>query len=176
MARRLQAHGERIEPLILLDTTVDERCWPTTAWLRKMSAIGRKRLLELNTLPPRQILRYVVERLHGSSRHLQFRFGTLPRSVLENSSRIRREFDIPRSLLRVHASALDAMTAYRPAKYSGEVTLMRCAERSPRTYDAAPLWASICQKLAIYQVPGNHETMIKDPAVEILADTISRCL
>jgi acetoacetyl-CoA synthetase len=176
MARRLEADGELVDPLILLDTTVDERYWPKTAWLRKMVAIARKRLLELKTIPPRQALQYMAERVRGMSRQLQFRSGTFLHSVLENSALEMRELDVPRPLLRVRASALDAMAAYRPGKYGGDVVLMRCVERNSLSYDAAPLWASLSRKLVIHQVAGNHENMVREPAVETLADAISLCL
>jgi thioesterase domain-containing protein/acyl carrier protein len=176
MARRLEADGELIDPLILLDTTVDERYWPTTAWLRMMVTFASKRLREVNATPRRQLLQYLAERVRGLSRQLKFRSGTLSRSVLKNSAPETRELAFAQPLLRVHASALDAMAAYRPRTYTGEVVLVRCAERNSLSFDAAPLWASLSRKLVIHQVPGNHDNMIREPAVEILADAISRCL
>jgi acetoacetyl-CoA synthetase len=176
IARRLEADGELVDPLILLDTTVDERYWPKTVWLRKMIAIARKRLLELNAIPPRQLLQYMAERVRGVSRQLQFRSGTFSRSLLENGALEMRELDLPRPLFRVRGSAVDAMTAYRPGKYGGEVVLMRCAERNSLSYDAAPLWALLSRKLVIHEVAGNHDNMISEPAVESLADAISLCL
>jgi thioesterase domain-containing protein len=118
----------------------------------------------------------MAERVRGVSRQLQFRSGTFSRSLLENGALEMRELDLPRPLFRVRGSAVDAMTAYRPGKYGGDVVLMRCAERNSLSYDAAPLWALLSRKLVIHEVAGNHDNMISEPAVESLADAISLCL
>ena len=68
------------------------------------------------------------------------------------------------------------MAEYMPTRYDGDVVLLRCIEREPFDYDATPLWTSICPKFAIYEIPGNHRSAIREPAVDALADAISRVL
>lgn len=83
---------------------------------------------------------------------------------------------MPAPLVRVRDAAIKAMAAYEPPSYEGEIVLMRCTLRDPVSYDAAPLWASLSRHLVIHEVPGDHRTVIREPSVDVLANSISQVL
>ncbi|HEY0782789.1 MAG TPA: hypothetical protein VGE98_10060, partial [Thermoanaerobaculia bacterium] len=85
---------------------------------------------------------------------------------------LRRLFDA----FRQHGRAL---RTYRPAPYSGAVTLLRAAEPLPgdEVLDATFGWAPIVQGgLDVRAVPGGHYTVVRPPYVEALAEVIEGVL
>ena len=89
-----------------------------------------------------------------------------------------------RSYLRRHLLLIQTTTRasrnYRPKPYSGPFTLLRVLESMegesiPANSDYG--WSHwISTPLAICSVPGNHQTMVKKPHVEKLAETLKRIL
>jgi acetoacetyl-CoA synthetase len=171
MAKQLRAAGELADPLILLDTTVDERYWPRWAWVKIMCAVVQKNLRDVRRIPLGEIRLYARERLRRFSNRIGYRRGSRAGTSMTIESA-----DIPPELVRVREAALEAMTTYKPTDYRGDIVLLRCTDRDPLSYDAAPLWASVSRRLVIYDVPGNHRTMIYDPALDTVAETASRAL
>jgi thioesterase domain-containing protein len=171
MGRRLRVAGEATCPLILIDTTVDERYWPRWAWLKIMQAVLRKNLRSLGQIPMTQIHRHLRQRLEGFRARVRYR-----RRTLQGSSLAAGDAGLPAPLLHVREAAIKAMSAYEPPRYEGEIVLMRCKLRDPVSYDAAPLWASVSRHLLIREVPGDHRTVIREPSVDQLADSISQVL
>jgi acetoacetyl-CoA synthetase len=171
MAQQLSRAGDVAAPLILIDTTVDERYWPRTVWLKVMLVLAQRSLRTLAATPWTDLHRFAGDRLRACGRRLGYRFRTLDGSSLGLGN-----VDVPAALIRVREAAVKAMAAYLPDRYEKEVVLMRCAVRDPRAYDATPLWKSICRKLTVCNVPEGHRTVIREPAVGVLADAISGVL
>jgi acetoacetyl-CoA synthetase len=172
MARHLCRTGEATRPLILIDTTVDERYWPRWAWLKIMQAVARRNLRNLDRIPITQLHHHLRQRLHGFRMRIGYRRRTIQGSSLGTGGA-----GLPAPLIRVREAAVKAMAAYEPPPgYEGEIVLMRCTLRDPVSYDATPLWASVCRHFVIHEVPGDHRTVIREPAVDVLADSISQVL
>jgi acetoacetyl-CoA synthetase len=173
MTQRLLREGESAAPLILIDPVIDERYWPSRAWLRIMVALGKKSLRNLAATSRGDWSRYLRDRAQALRRRLGYRRDTLRGSSMGLGA---EELDVPAPLIRVREAAVKAMADYMPSRYDGDVVLLRCAEREPFDYDATPMWTSICPRFAIYEIPGNHRSAIREPAVAALADAISRVL
>ncbi len=63
---------------------------------------------------------------------------------------------------------------YRPGKYDGQITLLRC-EQTTDEYQAQ--WAPfLTRPLQQYTVPGNHFSMLTEPHVTRLAAQLQQCL
>jgi len=171
MAQQLRRAGEKVAPLMLLDTTVGERCWPRSAWFKVMLNVLRKRRRALQEADPQDRLGYLREGLSGFFRRLAKRQGSFtgvsfPAAGLEAP---------PAPLRRVLEAAVKAQTEYLPRRYDGEAVLLRCRVRDPLVYDAAPLWASLA-RLSVREVPGGHRDAVREPWVSALAETISEIL
>jgi thioesterase domain-containing protein len=90
-----------------------------------------------------------------------------------------------RQFLDVYENNVNAVKAYAPGKYSGAVALFRgkvvlpeIEQEYPEVYlDPALGWKSLVSgDLAIYQVPGNHLSMMAAPNVQVLAMSMSESL
>jgi len=67
----------------------------------------------------------------------------------------------------VFKANIRASHSYRPENLPTNITLFRATERS------ALGWS---QKLEVYDVPGNHLTMMREPNVSVLAERLAECL
>jgi amino acid adenylation domain-containing protein len=81
-------------------------------------------------------------------------------------------------LYQVFCANIDAMMNYEPKSYPGRITFLRASERlgGPR-YDPAQDWRLLAADgVDVHMMPGNHYSMLKEPAVLALADRLKVCL
>ncbi|HWE63094.1 MAG TPA: thioesterase domain-containing protein, partial [Chloroflexota bacterium] len=72
---------------------------------------------------------------------------------------------------------LRVIQRYVPAKYEGRVTLFLATESPVRLFGAVAGWNSVAiQGVGDHLVPGTHETMLREPRVEVLAQQLQACL
>ena len=71
-----------------------------------------------------------------------------------------------------------ARAAYIPPVYPGRITLFRCIEQpvgAPQ--DPTMGWGAVAlEGVKMYTVPGEHETVIREPHVHVLANQLKSCL
>ena len=81
---------------------------------------------------------------------------------------------LPSVLQAVRAANEAAQKDYFPDIYPGKITLLRAHERLDRTYNDPLLsWGGLAAGgLAVHDILGNHYTIIKEPFVRALADTL----
>jgi thioesterase domain-containing protein len=83
-----------------------------------------------------------------------------------------------RRYLRVYQANVQAENQYQLAQFSGRIVLFKAGEQfEDASSDETMGW----QKLVISQVetytfPGNHYTLLRKPAVQLLAERLSRCI
>jgi thioesterase domain-containing protein len=88
-----------------------------------------------------------------------------------------------RRLAALHGHALES---YAPRTYSGKITYFRSVDQ-PREYPFGeamepcgalhqPIGAYSSEPVELYEVPGNHFTMLQEPHVRILAERLKECL
>jgi len=68
--------------------------------------------------------------------------------------------------------------AYRPGIYPGHMTLFRATERE-EFFDDDPLcwWGGLATGgIDVHPVPGNHDQILHEPQVQVLADLLQKCL
>lgn len=71
----------------------------------------------------------------------------------------------------------EAALKYHPRFYPGRVALFRSDELADFFLpDMTMEWAELTQEQDIYLVPGGHRDMLREPAVKVLADRLSRCI
>jgi hypothetical protein len=70
------------------------------------------------------------------------------------------------------------MGRYVPQVYYGHITLIRCSERVlSRDYDSLDGWGSLATDgVEVYEVPGSHTGIYREPNVGILARTLNDVL
>jgi thioesterase domain-containing protein len=90
--------------------------------------------------------------------------------------------------LLVEITNLKAMLAYRPGSFSGELSFFRSQEGTDfgdskelfpwiNELDHATAWTDVTGvPVTVYEVPGNHGTLMDEPNVRVLADHLRACI
>ena len=77
-----------------------------------------------------------------------------------------------RRMAEVCQAHIAAFDAYRPRPYQGPVVLLKAEDGE----DLDPRWRSLCSKLCVETVPGNHYSMLRKPHTDVLAERLVRYL
>ena len=165
MARQLAARGERIELLALIDAIAPGRPGrpedtPDDAelavrfagdWAGLAGVDGSA--VQLGDLETDAVLARILEIGQGAG-------------VLAPTVELR---DVRRFFARFAAN-LRALATYRPPPYPGEVVLFRAGERRPAgELDATMGWGGLAGGLHVLDLPGDHYSLLRAPAVAALA-------
>jgi amino acid adenylation domain-containing protein len=78
-----------------------------------------------------------------------------------------------RRLAAVCRAQLAAAAQYAPVPYSGCAVLFRASQTRARP---DPRWQLLCPQLHVEEVPGNHFSLLRPPAVAVLAERLDRYL
>jgi aspartate racemase len=178
MARQLEAAGERVELLALIEAfaahgAVAVPMWPRAVgkfrhWCERLIFQART-LAEVDTAA---LPEYLVSRGH-----------TLQRRILKTAWLWRRRVQ---SLLP-GAGMLDAdlsehagycaIQSYTPKPYAGDAVLFRARDRSALDHDIKAGWGGVIRgTIEICEVPGDHMTMLSHPNRSVLAEELARRL
>ena len=85
---------------------------------------------------------------------------------------------LPLNDIQVEDRIRQAFESYVPPVYPGKMTLFRAASRPPGVHQDPMLgWEGIVAGgLEIHEVPGDHGSIVVEPHVRPLAETLKRCL
>lgn len=162
IARRIEAAGERVGALILIDT-VNPRGWRNTgfaAWLKDNGTqLGEKGLV-----------RYASEKTQALAHWLELR--KLDRRIgqrREVDSEVLVEDQNP-GFLQLRFSGL----RYRPGPYSGPLLLVRRGLTGRQRPDLG--WAPVVPNLDVLEIEGPHTGFFFEPQVTRLAEAVSQRL
>jgi amino acid adenylation domain-containing protein len=167
MARQMAAAGERIALLALFDTNAE-------AALNTAASPDEDELALVVSLMPPVISLSVedLERLDEESRLV------LILERLKAASLVPFDFDIDqvRRYVDVMRTNIRSMRSYVPRSYPGKITLF-LASQSNSSGDRAKGWGALgLGGVEVIDVPGNHGTMLAEPHVSKLAETLKACL
>jgi amino acid adenylation domain len=171
IARQLRAAGSEVGLVALIDTVATER---ETTVSQSLKAYGKRMWFHLGNLllqPGR--LSYIRKK----SKTLKRRIRSQLWRIAFHSYQV-RSHRLPGTLQDVKESCYLAIRRYVPTPYSGRVTLFRAKKRSVADSPEVDLgWGSLAGGgVEIYEVPGDHESMLGKPHVAILAGKIQTCL
>jgi amino acid adenylation domain-containing protein len=101
----------------------------------------------------------------------------LPRIAKASTRRIHswlRVARLPRSVKRVRKACLQASRDYTPRAYLGRVILFRSSYQPIRQFsDARAGWSTyVAHGLETYEIEGNHENMLLEPQVRLVAEQL----
>lgn len=167
MARQLEGAGAGVEALVILDTPAPVPGNPqaegedygddTAAWLAELvRPIARffKKDVPLE-----------ADLLRGLSHDEQLGLvleGGKAMGILPPSTGVR----VIEGLLAVFRAQMEAWREYRLKPYEGPLTLVRPSEKLRPEDEIDPeLWRPYCGRLQLLWVPGDHHTMVQEPAV-----------
>ncbi|MDF5725105.1 MAG: amino acid adenylation domain-containing protein, partial [Rhizonema sp. PD37] len=92
-----------------------------------------------------------------------------------------KDFDLAqaRHRLTIYKLESQARENYKPQYYSGSVVLFKASEKNKyleNYIDIEFFWNQLVEQVETYLVPGNHENMVEQPHVQILAQQIQKSL
>ena len=166
MAQLLYSQGERVGFLALLDTygPRSKRVSLLQTLQAHWKALKRREPKErFNYLWKKAIFAVSgVQRIHWRIVHRSFFLG---QPIPVQSSNLSMAYDIA---IRNHVAN----------KYPGRAVLLRSSECAPGIYnDAARGWTGVlADGLEIYEIPGDHMSMLYEPHVRKVAERLSECL
>ena len=164
MSQQLQQQGEQVALLALIDSWapvyIPEQD-DATLLVQFAHELGlpitRDELLQRH---PDEQLSYVVEQAQLAH--------VLPPGV---------GIDQARRLLHIYKNNVRAIRSYAPQVNPCRITLFRSSEHLTETRNPATGWTSLTvQEMEIYDVPGNHFSMNREPHVRILAERLQNCI
>lgn len=166
MARQLQAIAQPVGILALLDT---ELLTPPEGGARKASALHWLRVIRAN-------IRYASQmsaREFVDKKLFNFR---MRRKLFAWSMRERLGRPIDPSVLNAEEAFLLALKRYEPKPYYGDATLFRAGDGGGYL-DPELGWSGIILgRLDIREVSGNHDTILQEPHIGMLARLLEGCL
>jgi amino acid adenylation domain-containing protein len=176
MAQQLLLAGESVVSLVLLDTSVFglRVDWTLSEQAAQWTRRFRTRVDILKKGDASKTLTYLGERSVAIWRLLRNRLP-LSRQILdEQVKQVASAESLPLSI-----SLLRTMVDYSPKPYSGDMVLLRASEyySGDTAFDPQNGWGKFVRgKLAVYQVPGNHLTMLHGDNVGEMARLLHKAL
>jgi amino acid adenylation domain-containing protein len=173
MAQQLLAQGESVALLALLDTHLPsaEKKPPKIDPARRMLEFAQEKGLDLGPddflkLRPEEQLTRFLEKARAAN--------VFPPGLGEEQ--IHR---LQRRSSRTFQAQVEAVQQYVARNYPERITLFRCSETQRQDADdQGPKlgWDRLAADVELYMVPGTHETMIREPQVNVLAEQLRACL
>jgi thioesterase domain-containing protein/acyl carrier protein len=176
MARQLEAAGQKVALVALLDTYAPTGAYELDDFKMLMWQVWRFKLpVSVEEL---QGLATFAERLDFLVRRA-VETGVIPPHVAAEDAR---------RLLTIEMANLKAMLDYRPGPFSGDLSFFRSREGTDfaglaglfpwiNGSDHAAGWAPLARgRLLVYEVPGEHSALLDEPNVEVLAAQLRECI
>jgi thioesterase domain-containing protein len=173
IARQLTEAGEEVAMLALLDTPLPVR----PGLSRKDKALIKWQLLREQG--PGYLTTWASNRLKWELGRLRKRFEDAPEPLADTQFHD----------AAIEAAFLEAVRAYRLAPWDGPVTLFRppldkrfAVSGGNFVSDAREYvwhdnqWTPFVPKLEVIEVPGDHDSMVLEPNVRVLAARLKTCL
>jgi thioesterase domain-containing protein len=180
MAQQLTAAGERVALLAMFDTNAPgyPRYLPTTtAWKRRLNwwrfriDLHWSNFVAAGAGEKVQYIREKSSRLAKAQRKKVKRLYRRMRRKIQNRL-------LPKQILNVQRSGVQALRTYLPSPYGGKITLFRATVQPFGIHhDRTNGWEPFARgELEIIDVPGHHGAIMREPRVKALAEELVHAL
>ncbi|MDQ2898487.1 MAG: amino acid adenylation domain-containing protein [Acidobacteriota bacterium] len=179
MARQLEAAGDEVGLLALLDTynfTYGQTISPAKrayCYARFFSRKALRQVGQLAGVPLRQWPSHLREKLDAARNVIEK--ARAPKAIDTSDIHDERFVDI---LDRVRQANVDAARRYVPKFYPGRVSILKAAIRLPEPFEDPNLgWGPVVGGgFEMHEIPGDHEGIGVEPSVQILAGALYELL
>jgi amino acid adenylation domain-containing protein len=178
MAHQLQAQGQTIGLLALLDTYPSgyAKLFRNEATLRAASLRAFKRtkahVVNLRSLSVNEGVAYLIKKARFAPRKLK---SQVWRRIYGSYQRLGRP--LPQTFRDVKEYNSLAVREYTPHVYDGKVTLFWASADLRTSIDLVEGWRALAVGgFEVHEIPGTHLDMVKEPHVQHLAEKLSACL
>jgi amino acid adenylation domain-containing protein len=160
MAQQLRAEGEDRVVVVLFDTLCAP---PPGAPASLETASVRSALAEFVRAPAAEWPKYL------------WRIATVPVRNIKRRLHVAR---LPRIVKKVRTACFQAQRDYTPRPYTGRVILFRSSHKPlGQSIDPRAGWSTYAADgLEVYQIEGNHENILLEPQVRLVAKQLKACL
>ncbi|MGA9883698.1 MAG: thioesterase domain-containing protein [Candidatus Acidiferrales bacterium] len=162
MALQMLSSGDDVEFLGLIDAAEPNYLTQIDRAIRDVGAVARYK----------ERLKFI---LFGKNRlsYLRSRFAAKSFRFFHELGRT-----IPKAIGSIDDNNLFVQSLYRPNAYPGTVTILRAAERdSFQGYERLLGWGDLIRgRFEVYDVPGTHHTVLKDPNARFLAQKLDESI
>ena len=176
MAQQLHAQGRPVGLVALLDTYFDGKldCLTPSESLARRLSLTQQRLgghaHDIRELDWSDFGIYLRDKSHILKTRLASRLRQTARSQQDS-----RSASISESLQNVREANLLALKRYRPKTYPGGLTLFRATppEGEELPWDPWTAWRHLAVGgVTLHCVPGDHNTLVNEPHVQVLAEKL----
>jgi acetoacetyl-CoA synthetase len=173
MAQQLKRAGQKVDPVLLIDTTVHARFLPWRQWLRYRIKRPVNDVSALLRTPRGQRLDYTAGKLRVLLDRARMLIGQQPlRPELIGGN---ENLHLPAPFRRVRGAAMAAYRRYKPDTFAGCIVFIRAEVAD--AFNSEPVWRRVGEgRISIHTSPGDHYTMIADPHAQTLASLLDRHL
>ncbi len=165
MAQQLYQQGEEVASLTLIDSyipthqseEIDDAMLVASVAKDLSNIVGKELPIsvdELRQLQPMEQLDYILEQ--GKN------FNILPPEVDRQQMH---------QMLEVFKANNQAMYSYKPQRLPGKLTLIFASEKLPTNQLTS--WSKLAKASVVYQIEGNHYTIMQEPQVMALAEHLA---
>ncbi len=183
MARQLQAEGQRVALLALLDSAPANAGYETMSWWRpgfawRFACNACDWLRDFAALAPVERRRFLGRKLRALMRKIQHHFKRSTTAPFVDLEEMIDTSHFPEHELKLWQAHLEAMSKHVEQPYIGKVTLLRTKGQ--------PLFCSLEEdfcwgRLAlggvlVRRIPGSHENIFVEPNVRFLAQELAAAL
>jgi thioesterase domain-containing protein len=182
MAQQLRANGHQVALLTILDEIApgaDSRFrWGRHSFLGFLSNLPRWVRYDLFQYSPSQFAVKLYKRARAQSQKVGSLIGLSEQRRAAGVDDLFDSLDIPESFRAVCAANYDAVHAYQPQVYPGRILLFRARSQPIFSSQFRDLgWGKLAADgVECKIIPGNHESILTDPAVKTLAARLKASL
>ncbi|MDB6131737.1 MAG: non-ribosomal peptide synthetase [Verrucomicrobiales bacterium] len=173
MAQQLARMGEKTALLALIETPA-----PSPGYSNIRYALRRFQCLF--SMSPLQWKRYVVAKVNyyrGVRLADEMRFKRASLEEIEDPVKVAERNKFLDNLEHIYHTNLNALDGYESHKYAGKIILFNAAIQDPAVIpDPNYGWKSLVKQIERHIVPGDHDTILMEPNVKLLAKQLERCL
>ncbi len=177
MARQLREQGQEVALLAMLDTYPFgwQKLFPRATVLSSEARFTllriRQHLRNIQQLNLSGIIAYILGKAKYKKRKYENRVWRLKKKFSKKTER-----QMTDTIRDLEGSNYLALKKYVPQIYSGKVTFFCASEEVSATENRLGWEALAAGGVEVIEVPGDHQTMIKEPAVMDLANRLQGCL
>jgi thioesterase domain-containing protein len=184
MVRQLRRRGQQVALLALIDApAIPYRNFlpRTTLLAYRLQCLVRKIPLHLHNLLQlsyRQRWEYVASRMHVYRDRLGRRFRGTSCGLKLRATTGATDSSLHSTVEKSKRARRTALTKYRPQPQSVRITFFRAQQRRPeKLREPEQGWSRLAAGgVEVYEIPGNHATIIQEPHVQVLAEHLKSCL
>jgi thioesterase domain-containing protein len=175
MVRLLQARGQELGLVGLLDTACDEKHWPRSLWFSFALKKAARRILEVRNMSPRAAVGHLAGKVVAALRLARRRVKPTAGASSASQS-IYYVGGLDPDFQRVRDASIRAFESHNPRPINCKIVLFKSRLGEARACNPIGIWKRLASDLEVVVVPGSHTTMIRKPLAESLAAEISQRL